>query len=87
MEWNVSYFIEITFIGFTLHEIKQCIVGHPLYFRLYLLYFTVDYTYYISLFKIFALSQSQHLKLHEMCEHMGSLSSLAGIGFFYFLQW
>ena len=30
-EWNAFYFIEIAFIGFTLHEIKQCIVflGHP----------------------------------------------------------
>ena len=25
-EWNAFYFIEIAFIGFTLHEIKQCIV-------------------------------------------------------------
>ena len=25
-EWNAFYFIEITFIGFTLDEIKQCIV-------------------------------------------------------------
>ena len=25
-EWNALYFIEIAFIGFTLHEIKQCIV-------------------------------------------------------------
>ena len=25
-EWNDFYFIEIAFIGFTLHEIKQCIV-------------------------------------------------------------
>ena len=25
-EWNASYFIEIAFIGFTLHQIKQCIV-------------------------------------------------------------
>ena len=25
-EWNAFYFIEIPFIGFTLHEIKQCIV-------------------------------------------------------------
>ena len=24
-EWNAFYFIEIAFIGFTLHEIKQCI--------------------------------------------------------------
>ena len=30
-EWNAFYFIEIAFIGFTLDEIKQCIVflGHP----------------------------------------------------------
>ena len=31
-EWNAFYFIEIAFIGFTLHEIKQSIVfflGHP----------------------------------------------------------
>ena len=25
-EWNAYYFIEIAFIDFTLHEIKQCIV-------------------------------------------------------------
>ena len=25
-EWNAFYFIEIAFIGFTLDEIKQCIV-------------------------------------------------------------
>ena len=25
-EWNAFYFIEIAFIGFTLQEIKQCIV-------------------------------------------------------------
>ena len=25
-EWNAFHFIEIAFIGFTLHEIKQCIV-------------------------------------------------------------
>ena len=25
-EWNAFYFIEIAFIGFRLHEIKQCIV-------------------------------------------------------------
>ena len=25
-EWNAFYFIEIAFISFTLHEIKQCIV-------------------------------------------------------------
>ena len=25
-EWNAFYFIEIAFIGFTLHQIKQCIV-------------------------------------------------------------
>ena len=25
-EWNAFYFIEIAFIGFTFHEIKQCIV-------------------------------------------------------------
>ena len=25
-EWNASYFIEIAFIGFMLHQIKQCIV-------------------------------------------------------------
>ena len=25
-EWNAFYFIEIAFIGFTLHEIRQCIV-------------------------------------------------------------
>ena len=25
-EWNAFYFIEIAFIGSTLHEIKQCIV-------------------------------------------------------------
>ena len=25
-EWNAFYFTEIAFIGFTLHEIKQCIV-------------------------------------------------------------
>ena len=25
-EWNAFYFIEIAFIGFTLHKIKQCIV-------------------------------------------------------------
>ena len=25
-EWNAFYFIEIAFTGFTLHEIKQCIV-------------------------------------------------------------
>ena len=25
-EWNAFYFIEIAFIGFTLREIKQCIV-------------------------------------------------------------
>ena len=25
-EWNAFCFIEIAFIGFTLHEIKQCIV-------------------------------------------------------------
>ena len=25
-EWNAFYLIEIAFIGFTLHEIKQCIV-------------------------------------------------------------
>ena len=33
-EWNAFYFIEIAFIGFTLHEIKQCIVflGHPVVF-------------------------------------------------------
>ena len=32
-EWNAFYFIEIAFIGFTLQEIKQCIVflGHPVY--------------------------------------------------------
>ena len=32
-EWNAFYFIEIAFIGFTLHEVKQCIVflGHPVY--------------------------------------------------------
>ena len=24
-EWNAFYFIEIAFIGFTLHKIKQCI--------------------------------------------------------------
>ena len=29
-EWNAFYFIEIAFIGFTLHEIKQCIVQRPL---------------------------------------------------------
>ena len=30
-EWNAFYFIEIAFIDFTLHEIKQCIVflGQP----------------------------------------------------------
>ena len=25
-EWNAFYFIEIALIGFTLHEIKQCVV-------------------------------------------------------------
>ena len=25
-EWNAFYLIEIAFVGFTLHEIKQCIV-------------------------------------------------------------
>ena len=25
-EWNAFYFIEIAFIGFTLQELKQCIV-------------------------------------------------------------
>ena len=39
-EWNAFYFIEIAFIGFTLDEIKQCIVffGTPVY----VIYFTVN---------------------------------------------
>ena len=34
-ELNTFYFIEIAFIGFTLHEIKQCIffLGHPVHYR------------------------------------------------------
>ena len=41
-EWNAFYFIKIAFIGFTLHEIKRCIVflgtpgirGDSLYMRI-----------------------------------------------------
>ena len=40
-EWNAFYFIEIAFIGFTLDEIKQCIVffGTP---GIYIYIFILD---------------------------------------------
>ena len=51
-EWNAFYFIEIAFIGFTLDEIKQCIVffGTP---GTYL----CIYIYYVRIFGITVIDQ------------------------------
>ena len=40
-EWNAFYFIEIAFIGFTLHEIKQCIVFFGTPGILYIIYWCI----------------------------------------------
>ena len=57
-EWNPFYFIEIAFIGFTLHEIKQCIVffGTPGIF-IPKFYFTYNFisVYPLNLFKVMIL--------------------------------
>ena len=40
-EWNAFYFIEIAFIGFTLHEIKQCTVFFGTPGILYIIYWCI----------------------------------------------
>ena len=53
-EWNAFYFIEIAFIGFTLHEIKQCIVFFGTPGRMYASFGKIKYvTFVVYLFKQF----------------------------------
>ena len=54
-EWNALYFIEIAFIGFTLDEIKQCIVffGTP---GIYVCVYVYLYIYICQFIVIFEAS-------------------------------
>ena len=70
-EWNALYFLEIAFIGFTLHEIKQCIVFFwtPGIILLAKVLPTTDLNYWIKLLSCIIEANGGHIGLSHINLH------------------